>query len=169
MLTKFLALLLLCGQAQMYSVRRCASMKKFLALLLLCGQAHGENFREVIPIPRISGAEVGSTAQFFAKWGDSPVIITGLDISAPIWTFDDLAQTCPADASMPVMVPSDERGRWARMSLQGHTPLPKFLAEVRQPGFSGYGFDFDVSYECPKLNKRFKPPVFAQDDMIGGP
>eukprot|EP00656_Telonema_subtile_P044017 TRINITY_DN5030_c0_g1_i2.p1 TRINITY_DN5030_c0_g1~~TRINITY_DN5030_c0_g1_i2.p1 ORF type:complete len:348 (+),score=48.53 TRINITY_DN5030_c0_g1_i2:147-1190(+) len=119
-------------------------------------------------IPRITADQVRTPAEFFDRWGDTPVIITGLTETAPALQVQDLVDICPEDAHMPIWVKTDDPGEWARIRMVEQIPLSEFAQRLSALDFQGYGFDFDITFECPALLDRLTAPSFARDDLIGG-
>jgi len=150
-------------------------IRALVSLLVLCtsssaagtGKASAAEWT-VLPIQRISHEQVGSTSEFFDRCGDEPVIITGLNLTAVQWTFEELVDICPAHARIPVMEATDEKGRWARIKMQGMQKLSTFMrAMVSSNPPNLYGFDFNIQDECPALLQRFTAPSFASGDLMG--
>ena len=88
------------------------------------------------PIPRLSASSLPAGAAFFERFGDTPLIITGLNGTAPEWNFTDLLSTCPAGARIPTFVPSKGPGHWASIQQKDFPLLSDFLAAISTEGSS---------------------------------
>jgi hypothetical protein len=145
---------------------------------------------EVRPIERLSAQELGSltVAEFFRRFEDHPVIVTGLDLAAPLWSPRDIATECPG-TFMPTMVPTrhandednaddsrhpDENwSNWAGLEDGPEVSIEDFVEHIENDLQSTagkkklhYGFDYNVGKQCPTLRAKLVAPPLASDCLL---
>lgn len=126
-----------------------------------------------VPIERISATELGALTapQFFGRFEDTPVIITGLERSAPVWSIQDINTDCKG-TQMPVCTfDARPEGNWARLKNSGTMAFDDFAQYILsslddKKEELKYGFDYNVGAECPILRAKIVVPPFATECLL---
>ncbi len=126
-----------------------------------------------------------SAIEFFARYEDRPVVVTGLVHSAPELSLADVVAACPR-AEMPTYAGEsaeaassarEEGGAagahkdWARLKRSGSMPIGTFAEYVERVTRAPepqllYGFDMVLAQECPTLRARLALPPFASECLL---
>lgn len=129
-----------------------------------------------VDIPRIDANDIGTVEDFYDKYSESPVIITGivdetwgLTDEEPEWDFDFLLDKCP-QAELPIMEKVHDSEQWANLVMEGVMPLEDFVQYVEEESQEQenklYGFDLVIRQECPELLPFFKVPRFCNECVL---
>ena len=128
---------------------------------------------KVVDIPRIHADDISVQDFWDGTISESPVIITGL---AESWFrntdyFHFLKDNC-AEAKMPIMGKVKNPEVWANLEGKGTMPMDKFIDYVLDESENYgteeklYGFDLQISDECPVLLDQIKVPRFFNECVL---
>jgi hypothetical protein len=128
---------------------------------------------KVVDIPRIHADDISVQDFWDGTISDSPVIITGL---AESWFRDTdffhfLRDEC-ASAAMPIMAKTENPKVWASLQGKGTMRMDNFIDYVLDESHKFdvheklYGFDLQISQECPVLLEQFKIPRFFNECVL---
>ena len=127
----------------------------------------------VVDIPRIHVNDVSVQDFWDGTLSESPVIITGL---AESWFRDTdyfhfLRDEC-AEAEVPIMAKAENPEVWANLENKGFMRMDNFVDYVLEEsdkydtGEKLYGFDLQISQECPVLLDQIKIPRFFNECVL---